>query len=445
VGYNCEWSQELTLEQSLEEYVKAAMIIELLFRSELLPLPQDDELPLFDMSVGYDLAGVQSPAVGAFISGMGDCSQIVERLRPQIPPPFAKWRDIDFRTRLSDTLTLSTFHGCPADEITAITRHLIDEHGLHTVVKLNPTLLGPERTRHLLGEHMGFDEITIPEAAFETDTTWDEALDIVNELAPQAAAHDLCFGIKLTNTLVVENHRQVFPDSVEQMYLSGPPLHLLAMSLVADFREHFGGGLPISFSAGIDAKNFPAAVSLGLVPVTVCTDMLKPGGYGRASAYLKNLARTMEEVGATTIDEFVLLSRGLAPAGDDAPWPAATSPAFAALVADARVLNTEDYLAAALADKRYTKGGAPRPPRQLDTDLGLYDCIACSKCIPVCPNNANFAYEITPVPGLAEQELQFATFDDFCNECGNCAPFCPERGAPYLDKPRTATRQPSLP
>ncbi|MDP6839926.1 MAG: glutamate synthase, partial [Planctomycetota bacterium] len=119
VGYNCEWSQELTLEQSLEEYVKAAMIIELLFRSELLPLPQDDELPLFDMSVGYDLAGIQSPAVGAFISGMGDCSKIVERLRPQIPPAFADWRDIDFRTRLSDTLTLSTFHGCPADEIAA--------------------------------------------------------------------------------------------------------------------------------------------------------------------------------------------------------------------------------------------------------------------------------------------------------------------------------------
>ncbi len=438
VGYNCEWSQELSLPESLEEYVKAAMIIELLFQSGLVPMPENDDLPVFDMSVGYDLAGIQSQGVRAFIDGMGDCTAIVERLRPQIPEAFAAWRDIDFRTRLSNTLTLSTFHGCPPDEIAAMTRHLMDEHGLHTVVKLNPTLLGAERARQLLGEHMGFAEIAIPQEAFDKDTSWDEAVDLVNELAPRAADLELGFGIKLTNTLVVENHRDVFPDSVERMYLSGPPLHLLAMSLVADFREHFGGTLPISFSAGIDAKNFPAAVSLGLVPVTVCTDMLKPGGYGRAHGYLTNLARAMEDVGATTLDEFILLARGLVPADGEAPWPDTdTEPeAHAALLAQTAALNTDDYLAAALADERYTKAGTPRPPRQLDSHLTLFDCIACSKCIPVCPNNANFAYEITPVPGLAEKELQFATFTHFCNDCGNCRPFCPEIGAPHLDKPR---------
>ena len=30
VGYNVEWSQELTAGQSLEEYVKGAMLIEML-------------------------------------------------------------------------------------------------------------------------------------------------------------------------------------------------------------------------------------------------------------------------------------------------------------------------------------------------------------------------------------------------------------------------------
>jgi putative selenate reductase len=31
---------------------------------------------------------------------------------------------------------------------------------------------------------------------------------------------------------------------------------------------------------------------------------------------------------------------------------------------------------------------------------------------------------------------QIATFQDFCNDCGNCDTFCPEDGGPYLEKPR---------
>ena len=42
----------------------------------------------------------------------------------------------------SPTVTLSTFHGCPPDEIEAIVEFLMEEMGLHVTVKLNPTLLG---------------------------------------------------------------------------------------------------------------------------------------------------------------------------------------------------------------------------------------------------------------------------------------------------------------
>jgi len=31
---------------------------------------------------------------------------------------------------------------------------------------------------------------------------------------------------------------------------------------------------------------------------------------------------------------------------------------------------------------------------------------------------------------------QIGTFQDFCNDCGNCDTFCPEDGGPYLEKPR---------
>lgn len=66
VGYNVEWSQELKLQQSLEEYVKGSMLVEILQASGKLPLSEGFDDLIFDMSVGYDLAGIRSPAVRAF-------------------------------------------------------------------------------------------------------------------------------------------------------------------------------------------------------------------------------------------------------------------------------------------------------------------------------------------------------------------------------------------
>ena len=60
----------------------------------------------------------------------------------------------------------------------------------------------------------------------------------------------------------------------------------------------------------------PDAVALSLVPITVCTDLLKPGGYGRQQAYLRQLLARMDDVGATTVPDFVRLAHG---AGDSDP------------------------------------------------------------------------------------------------------------------------------
>jgi putative selenate reductase len=82
--------------------------------------------------------------------------------------------------------------------------------------------------------------------------------------------------------------------------------------------------------------------------------------------------------------------------------------------------------------------------------------VTCSKCVPVCPNAANFTFVLPateqPVLKVSQvggawtarqdgtlaiaQKLQFANFADFCNECGNCDVFCPEDGGPYAIKPR---------
>lgn len=46
---------------------------------------------------------------------------------------------------ISRSVTLSTLHGCPPEEIERIASYLITEKGLHTFVKCNPTLLGMKR------------------------------------------------------------------------------------------------------------------------------------------------------------------------------------------------------------------------------------------------------------------------------------------------------------
>ncbi len=54
----------------------------------------------------------------------------------------------------------------------------------------------------------------------------------------------------------------------------------------------------------------------------------------------------------------------------------------------------------------------------------------CEVCCDVCPNRANVAIE---VPGLAKHQVVHV--DGMCNECGNCAVFCPyQEGRPYKDK-----------
>ena len=477
VGYNVEWSQELTLDESREEYVKAAMLIELLAASGRLPLTPGFDRTLFDMSVGYDLAGIAGERVAAFIGGLGDATATVERLRREIPAELGALRDLPFRTALSSTLTLSTFHGCPPAEIERIVRHLQERHRLHCIVKLNPVLLGPEEIHRLLHDALGYQEIRVPAAAFERDTTWAQMSDFVGRLGEAAAAADLGFGVKFSNTLIVENHRAFFPAGERVMYLSGAPLHVLAAALVDRFSREFGDRFPISFAAGIDRGNFAEAVGLGLAPVTVCTDLLKPGGYAHGRGYLTALADKMRAAGARTVDEWVIRGSGngaraldradaepaaltrcrAALATPGADLAAAAGPALLARwVAQARRLNSAEYAARAAADPRYAAAANRKTPRKIGRRLALFDCINCGKCVPVCPNDANFVFTLAPVQLPVEKvrregerwrtrvdgsttiaaEQQIGNFADFCNDCGNCDVFCPEDGGPYAIKPR---------
>ena len=473
VGFNVEWSQELSLEESREEYVKAAMLLEMLKASGVAPGLGDTVL---DMSVGYDLAGIRSERVRAFLAGMLDASPLVDRLRREIPSRWAHLRDLPFPTRVSDTLTLSTFHGCPPGEVERISAFLLEEVGLHVTVKLNPTLLAPRDLRAILHGRLGYRDLQVPDWAFANDATWEQVTGLVGRLGEKAAGLGRGFGVKLTNTLIVENHRSFFPATEKQMYLSGAPLHVLALELVGRFRRAFGDRYPISFSAGVDAVNFPDLAALGLKPITACTDLLRAGGYGRGRRYFTELSRRMAEAGAADLEAFALRAYGHAEAAlDDVALPAERAAAcraalagggdlrvaagdrFGDWVSAARLRNTGTYAERALADPRYAQERNRTPPRKVGSKLALFDCLTCDKCIPICPNDANFSLDLPPGEIALERllpaagggfvvertgtltlvrERQIANFADACNECGHCDVLCPEDGGPYVVKPR---------
>ena len=478
IGYNVEWSQELKLEQSLHEYVKGAMLIEILKASGKLKMAPGFGEVIYDMSVGYDLKGIQTERVQDYIRGMKDASAVVEHYRKQIPDRFSQFRDLDFPTNLSNSLTLSTFHGCPPDEIERIIDFLLNEHSLNCIIKLNPTLLGEERVRELLQGVMGYEAVNVPSKAFQTDTSWDQAQGFVQRLGVTADQLGLGFGVKFSNTLIVENHRSFFPESEKEMYLSGPPLHVLATNLVDRFRDRFGDHYPISFSAGIDRKNFADAVAIGLTPITSCSDLLKAGGYSRATTYFRELDSRMDRLGVNTIPDYIIKAYGnaeqaLSECGKNAEdskidscrkaleegtslLEAAGEDLYGRWLSQCKLLNTQTYAENATLDQRYALVKNSKPPTKVGSMLELFDCLTCDKCIPVCPNDANFMLSIPPeqVPVktltlqdgswsveesgklVLEKKHQIANFADFCNECGNCDIFCPEDGGPYVLKPR---------
>ena len=71
-----------------------------------------------------------------------------------------------------------------------------------------------------------------------------------------------------------------------------------------------------------------------------------------------------------------------------------------------------------------------RGSRNIIPDSACLGCATvCEACAEVCPNRANIAVR---VPGMAR--TQIVHIDGMCNECGNCAVFCPYESRPYKDK-----------
>ncbi len=366
-GYNCEWSQELKIAESFDQYLNAWIIIHLL----AYKMGFKEVGTIFNMSAGYNLDGILKENVQWFFSKMQDCR--VEKAEKLLSIadliPWAK--DVEIPDCISDNITLSTMHGCPPEEIESIGLYLIKEKQLHTTIKLNPTLLGKEDLRSILNEDSGFETI-VPDEAFAHDLKYPDAITLINKLQTAANENNVEFGIKLTNTLESVNIREVLPAKESMNYMSGRALHPISVKLAAKLQQDFDGKLDISFSAGADCFNFPELIACNLKPVTVCTDLLKPGGYMRLFQYSEELNNAFERLHATDIDDFIIKKN------DNETEK----------VSKAALNNLVLYAEKVVDHSAYKKEIIAKQNIKTNRKLNYFDCIS-APCVETCPTNQN--------------------------------------------------------
>lgn len=351
-GYNCEWSTELYVPQAMEEYIKAWFLLHIISKEYGLGAADGFQ---FNISVGYDLAGIKSEKINTFIDTMMEAKDsgifkecvreaklMAKRLRNVTP------EDIEaIPSDICNSATISTLHGCPPQEIESIADYLLKEKGLHTFIKCNPTLLGYDFARKTMDD-MGYDYMVFGDFHFKDDLQYEDAVPMLTRLMTLADEKNLEFGVKITNTFPVDVKENQLPS--EEMYMSGKALFPLSISLAAKLSEEFGGKLRISYSGGADAYNIAEIVGAGIWPVTVATTLLKPGGYQR----LSQMAEKLQERG-------VML-----------PFKGVDVNAVSELADKAKT------------DKHHVKAAKPLPSRKMKQSVPLLDCYV-APCKEGCP------------------------------------------------------------
>ena len=351
-GYNCEWSTELTVPDAMGEYIKAWFILHVMAKE--FGLGAQDGFQ-FNISVGYDLAGIKGEKVNTFIDGMMEAKDTVifQECRKWLLDNADKFQnftreDIEaIPSNVCNSATISTLHGCPPQEIESIANYLLTEKHLNTFVKCNPTLLGYDFARKTMDE-MGYDYMVFGDFHFRDDLQYEDAVPMLTRLMKLSEELGLEFGVKITNTFPVDVTRNELPS--EEMYMSGKALFPLSISLAAKLSAEFAGKLRISYSGGADYFNIDKIVGCGIWPVTMATTLLKTGGYQRFT----QVADKVE---------------GICPK----KWEGIDVDALKKLAADA------------ITDGHHVKNIKPVPNRKSTKEVPLLDCFyaPCSEGCPI--------------------------------------------------------------
>lgn len=364
-GYNCEWSQELKINDSFDQYLNAWILIHVLNHRLYSKFRKNIELgTVFNMSIGYNLDQVRSAKVQWFIDKMKDCSaELAEKIR-SVRHLYPAITTLKIPSEISNSVTLSTMHGCPPREIEYIVKYLMVDKKLHTTVKFNPTLLGARSVRAILNQERGFD-VKIPESSFENDLQYADAINLIQNLEKTAEEMKLELGFKLSNTLECYNRKKYLPEKEEKIYLSGNALHPIAVNLAANLQTKFEGRLQLSFSGGVDCFNIAKLMNCGFSTITVCSDLLKPGGYARLAQYFEQLSKAFAQAQAKNIFEYILKTSTEYHAGT------------------AALDHLKGYAIHTLNNKAYQKNIFQSTDIKTERKLNQFDCIA-APCIEKC-------------------------------------------------------------
>ncbi|MDD6435499.1 MAG: putative selenate reductase subunit YgfK [Clostridiales bacterium] len=350
--YNCEWSTELYVPEAMDEYIKAWVILHIMAKEYGLGSPDGFQ---FNISVGYNLEGIKSPKMDAFIEGMKEAKD-TDSFRNAIEVSLSmvdRFKNVTrddilaIPSEICNSATISTLHGCPPEEIESIANYLLKEKHLNTFIKCNPTLLGYDFARKTMDE-MGYDYVAFGEFHFNDDLQYVDAVPMITRLMELSGELGLDFGLKLTNTFPVDVKANELP--AEEMYMSGKSLFPLSIALAAKLSKEFGGKLRIAYSGGADYYNIDKIVGCGIWPVTMATTLLKTGGYQRC----KQIAEKLNDTGA--FNEF----KGI------------------------DVAALEALAESAKTDKYHVKSAKELPSRKSKDQVPLIDCFK-APCKEGCP------------------------------------------------------------
>ena len=371
--YNCEWSTELYVPQAFAEYVKAWVACKLIAKEYNLG---DPDAFVFNMSVGYDLEGIKSPKVDKYINDMIEAkdTEVFKECINWALEHVNEFKNVDeeyirsISSNVSNSITESTLHGCPPAEIERIATYLITEKHLNTFIKCNPTLLGYEYARKRL-DGLGFDYIAFDDHHFLEDLQWADAVPMLHRLYDLCQEKGLEFGVKITNTFPVDVTRNELPSN--EMYMAGRALFPLSIHVARLLTDEFQGKLRISYSGGATIENIKDLFDAGIWPITMATNILKPGGYQRMS----QIADELMECGS---ERFSGVNVAALAAIDDG--------------VEAKAM--------------YRKPVKPLPERHVDKKLPLFDCFN-APCRNGCPIEQDIpAYLQAMVDGDAKKALE---------------------------------------
>lgn len=371
--YNCEWSTELYVPQAFAEYVKAWVACKLIAKEYNLG---DPDAFVFNMSVGYDLEGIKSPKVDKYINDMIEAkdTEVFKECINWALEHVNEFKNVDeeyirsISSNVSNSITESTLHGCPPAEIERIATYLITEKHLNTFIKCNPTLLGYEYARKRL-DGLGFDYIAFDDHHFVEDLQWADAVPMLHRLYDLCQEKGLEFGVKITNTFPVDVTRNELPSN--EMYMAGRALFPLSIHVARLLTDEFRGKLRISYSGGATIENIKELFDAGIWPITMATNILKPGGYQRMS----QIADELMECGS---ERFSGVNVAALAAIDDG--------------VEAKAM--------------YRKPVKPLPERHVDKKLPLFDCFN-APCRNGCPIEQDIpAYLQAMVDGDAKKALE---------------------------------------